>query len=103
MKMGTAAAVKACLNSCKTGFYLRVLREGSIQSGDPIERVFANESAPSIYETHRLYYFDKQDVNGLKCALRTAALAKVWKDEFESRLKELGLENRNSPPGTQPR
>ena len=103
MKMGTAAAVKACLNSCKTGFYLRVLHEGSIQSGDPVERIFANDLAPSIYETHRLYYFDKQDVNGLKCALRTAALSKVWKDEFESRLKELSPGNRNSLQGTRPR
>jgi len=99
MKMGTAAAVKACLNSCKTGFYLRVLHEGSIQSGDTIKRLFANVLAPSIYETHRLYYFDKQDVSGLKRALRTAALSQVWKDEFESRLRQLDPENRNLPPG----
>src|SRR5262245_46900929 len=85
MKMGTAAAVKACLNSCKTGFYLRVLQEGSIQSGDSIERVFANDSAPSVYETHRLYYFDKQDVSALKRTMRTAALSQVWKEEFDSR------------------
>jgi MOSC domain-containing protein YiiM len=103
MKMGTAAAVKACFNSCKTGFYLRVLHEGSIQSGDTIERLFANDSAPSIYETHRLYYFAKRDVSGLKRALRTAALSQVWKDEFESRLRELDPGNRNSLPGLQPR
>jgi MOSC domain-containing protein YiiM len=87
--MGTPTAVKACLNSCKTGFYLRVLCEGSVQSGDTIRRLFSNDSAPNIHETHRLYYFDKQDVSGLKRAMQTSALSQVWKDEFEARLKQL--------------
>ena len=92
VKMGTPAAVKIFLNSCKTGFYLRVLREGSIQSGDTIRRLFSNESAPSVHETHRLYYFDTQDVSGLKRALQTSALSQVWKDEFEARLKKVSLQ-----------
>lgn len=100
MKMGTAAAVKACLNSFRTGFYMRVLHEGSIQSGDAIERLFVNDSAPSICETHRLYYFDKQDVSGLKRALRTAALSQVWRDEFESRLRELDPGNPSPSTGS---
>jgi MOSC domain-containing protein YiiM len=97
MKMESPAAVKACLNSCKTGFYLRVLHEGSIASGDAIERIFANDSAPSVEETHRLYYFDKRDASGLQRALRTAALSQVWKDEFATRLGKLGPGNRNAP------
>lgn len=92
MKMGTPAAVKACLNSCKTGFYLRVLREGTLQCGDMIQRVFSNASAPSVHETHRLYYFDAENISGLKRALQTPALSQVWKDEFASRLKGLGAE-----------
>jgi len=91
MKMAAAAAVKACLDSCKTGFYFRVLREGSMQGGDAIQRLFSNDAAPTVHETHRLYYFDKQDVSGLKKAIHTAALSQVWKDDFETRLKELGL------------
>ena len=94
MKMGTPTAVKTCLNSCKTGFYLRVLREGSIQSGDTIARLSASESAPSVHETHRLYYFDTKNISGMQKAVQTPALSQVWKDEFESRLKNLGVRAR---------
>jgi MOSC domain-containing protein YiiM len=91
MKMGTPVAVKACLNSCKTGFYFRVLREGSIQGGDAIQRLFSNDAALTVHETHRLYYFDKKDVSGMRKAISTPALSQVWKDDFETRLRELGL------------
>jgi MOSC domain-containing protein YiiM len=90
MKMGTAAAVEAFLNSCKTGFYLRVIHEGSLQSGDTIRLLFPNVSGPTVHETHRLYYFDKRDFTGMRRALETSALSQVWKDEFEARLKVFG-------------
>jgi MOSC domain-containing protein YiiM len=91
MKMGSPDAIKACLTSGKTGFYFRVLDEGMIQFGDTIEREFSNDAAPSVEETHRLYYIDKQNIDGLKQALQCIALAEVWKNEFASRLEKLGV------------
>ena len=91
IKMGSPDAIKACLSSGKTGFYFRVLSEGMIQSGDTIQREFSNDAAPSVEETHRLYYFDKQNIDGLKQAVQCIALAEVWKNEFASRLEKLGV------------
>ncbi len=91
IKMGSPDAIKACLTSGKTGFYFRVLNEGMIQSGDTIEREFLNDAAPSVEETHRLYYFDKQNIEELKRASQCTALAGVWKNEFATRLEKLGV------------
>ena len=95
IKMGSPDAIKACLTSGKTGFYFRVLDEGMIQSGDTIEREFSNDAAPSVEETHRLYYFDKQNIEELKRASQCTALAAVWKNEFAARLEKRGVTPRD--------
>ncbi len=91
IKMGSREAIRTCFSSGKTGFYLRVLEEGMIQSGDVIEHEFTNDAAPSVEEAHRLYYFDKQNTEALKRAVRCAALAAPFRDEFVDRLQKLGV------------
>ncbi len=93
LRMGSREAIKACLASGRTGFYLRVLEEGEVAAGDRIEAEHWDETAPSVAEVHRLYYFDRANIAGLKRAARCAALAPGFKDEFVRRLGDLG------PPG----
>jgi len=88
VKLGTPDAVRSMLNSGKTGYYLRVIKEGAIEPGE-ITRLVFDTSAPSVEEVHRLMYFDLLDTNGLKRALGTRALAKTWQDAFAVRLKKL--------------
>ena len=87
IKMGTPNALKACITSGKTGFYLRVLREGEIQSGDAVEVEFNNASAPSVAQVHSLYYLDRNNVCGMRIASRCEALSAVWRNEFTNRLR----------------
>ena len=87
--MGTAKALSLCVNSAKTGFYFRVLNEGLIQSGDHIEVDYANPSAPTVEEVHRLYYLDKRNIDALKKAASCGSLAKVWRNEFKNRINKL--------------
>ena len=87
--MGTAKALSLCVNSAKTGFYFRVLNEGLIQSGDHIEVDYANPSAPTVEEVHRLYYLDKKNIDALKKAASCDSLAKVWRNEFKNRIYKL--------------
>lgn len=89
IKMGAVEALSLCINSAKTGFYLRVLVEGLIQSGDHIEVDYVNVSAPTVEEVHNLYFLDKKNVNVLTKASRCNSLAAAWKDEFNNRIRIL--------------
>ena len=87
IRMGTPKALKAFIASGKTGFYLRVLREGEIQSGDVVEVESINATAPSVAQVHSLYYLDRNNVRGMRTALRCEALSPAWKNEFTNRLQ----------------
>ncbi len=89
IKMGTAESLSVCINSAKTGFYFRVLSEGIVQSGDRIEIDYSNDTAPTVEEVHRLYFLDKKNIDGLTKAAQCNSLAKVWRDEFENRIRKL--------------
>ena len=88
MKMGQKDAAKVMLHSGRTGFYLRVVKEGLIDTGELV-RSFSNESAPTLEEVHHLMFFDLMDVEGLKRTQTTSALARSWQDTFATRLEKL--------------
>ncbi len=89
IKMGTAEALAVCINSARTGFYLRVLHEGEIRAGDAIELDYANTDAPTVQEIHRLYYLDRRNFEALERAAHCDLLASGFKDEFRARLEKL--------------
>ena len=90
IKMGTPAALALMIDSARTGFYLRVLNEGYICAGDPIESDFVNRDAPTVDEVHRLYYLDKQNLAALQRAIACETLANALRDDFAARLQKLG-------------
>jgi MOSC domain-containing protein YiiM len=51
IKFGTNSVAKWMLDSERTGFYLRVLREGSLEAGDAIKVLRAKEKCPTVAET----------------------------------------------------
>jgi len=89
IRMGTAEALAVCINSARTGFYLRVLREGEIRAGDAIELEYANTRAPTVDAIHRLYYLDRRNLDGLQQAVRCDSLAASFRNEFRARLDKL--------------
>mgnify|MGYP000099899434 FL=1 len=91
IRMGAREAIQTCLNSGKTGFYFRVIEEGILQAGDNITLVASDADAPTVLDTHRLYYFDKMNVAALQRAVKCNALKDVWKAEFAGRLAGLGI------------
>ena len=79
IRMGTREAIKTCLASAKTGFYLRVIEEGEIQSEEKIKLAYRNGEAPSVEAVHQLYYHDKLNAAALEQAVECAALAPGFK------------------------
>ncbi|CUI02202.1 6-N-hydroxylaminopurine resistance protein [Leisingera aquaemixtae] len=89
IRMGVREAIKTCLASARTGFYFRVISEGSVEAGDAIELAHRDNGAPSVTAVHNLYYHEKLNEESLVQAVGCQALAPGFKDEFIERLKIL--------------
>jgi MOSC domain-containing protein YiiM len=48
MRFGTNAIIKSFLDSEKSGFYLRVIKEGRVQAGDVIDRIRIRKDSETI-------------------------------------------------------
>ena len=93
MKMGMARFPKMFLASGRVGFYLRVLEEGEIGAGEAFELVKSDPERVSVREMSHLLFFDRENLEGAKRALRVTALSPGWRDSFEERLSKAGVIN----------
>ena len=73
---------KRFLASRRTGFYLRVLREGEVGAGDEIVRVHRDENRVSIADMMRFYLGDPDSDKLREAALRVEYLSAAWREEF---------------------
>ncbi len=76
------------LKSGRLGFYFRVLEEGEVAAGDEIIRVKVHSIGMTIDQVNRLMYFDKDNYQGFKTALKIKALSPGWRYTFEDRLSK---------------
>ncbi len=86
MKFGSEALIKAFLESGRVGFYFRVIEEGEVGAGDPIDRLSTDPEGLTVLETVRLWAYKKPDPQALKRALSVAALSPKWRADFEEKL-----------------
>ena len=86
IKMGMAKFPKLFLASGRVGFYLRVLAEGEVRAGDTFELIKADPERITVGEMSHLHFFDQENLEGAKRALRVTALSPGWRSSFEERL-----------------
>jgi len=91
IKMGDPHFPKRFLQSCLVGFYLRVLEEGLVGAGDGIELVKKDPEEMSVWKVCHLYYFDRDNLEDCKRAIRIKALSPGWREGFENRLDKAGI------------
>ncbi|HKV38464.1 MAG TPA: MOSC domain-containing protein [Blastocatellia bacterium] len=91
IKMGMPQFVRMFLRSCRVGFYLRVLQEGEIGAGDTIELLRPDPERMSVREMTHLLYFDRDNIEDARRALRIRAMSPGWRGSFKERLEEAGL------------
>ena len=89
IKMRLPRFLKMFLDSCRVGFYLGVLEEGEVGAGDTFERVRPDPERVTVREACHLLYFDPENLEGAKKALRIQALAPGWRQSFEERLAKI--------------
>ena len=91
IKMDAARFPKLFLASGRVGFYLRVLEEGEVEAGDVFERVESDPERMTVREISHLLFFDPENLEGARRALRIRALSPGWRDSFEERLTKAGF------------
>jgi MOSC domain-containing protein YiiM len=77
---------KRFLASRRTGFYLRVLREGEIGAGDEIVGVHQDENRVSIADAMKIYLGDPDAAELRERALRVQYLSNSWREEFSAQV-----------------
>jgi MOSC domain-containing protein YiiM len=81
--------VKRFQASGRTGFYVAVVREGSVRAGQEIARVGRDPNGIPVSAITRLYVakrYTVEDAATVERALRVAALPDSWKDHLRGRL-----------------
>lgn len=76
---------KKFLATCRVGFYLRVLEEGPIAAGDPIQLIDRDEAHFSVRDLTNLAYFDRDNRAANAKASKIEALPEGWRTRFAER------------------
>ncbi len=86
LKMGIDGFESEFLRSGRIGFYLRVLRGGTLKAGDRLKLVARDPAGMSVRAISDLLFFETDDLDATRQALSIRALAHGWKGSFEQRL-----------------
>lgn len=74
IKMKSKSFINEFLTVGKTGFYLRLEKEGTIKKGDPIERVSSADEKLSVLDVSKLFFqFNQTAVNQVKSSIHLAS------------------------------
>jgi len=85
IRMGMPRFPKLFLASGRVGFYLRVLQEGLVGTGDQISLLEANNSGMTVREVVNLLYFDTGNKEAARKASTLEALTPRWREIFAER------------------
>ena len=89
LKFGRTDIIKRFLQSERTGFYLAVLKEGAVSSGDEFELLARDAHDVRVSDVTRLYTREKHNAELLRRAIEVEALPEGWRGYFQDRLKKL--------------
>jgi MOSC domain-containing protein YiiM len=93
IKFGLDDMVKRFHDSRRSGFYVKVTREGDVGAGDEVALLEHGPNSVSIAEINRLYFakeYDSRDVCLVRRAIGTEALPDGWKSYFQEKLDRFG-------------
>ncbi len=89
IRFDRADMVKRFLQSRRTGFYLGVVEEGLVQTGDHLERVAEHADGLRVADVTRLYTTERTNEELLRKAISVVVLPESWRGYFEHQLQRL--------------
>jgi MOSC domain-containing protein YiiM len=69
-----------------TGWYFRVLQEGTVQAGDALRLVERPYPHLTLDEANRVMHHDKQDWEGIAALMACPLLSASWKKSLRHRI-----------------
>ena len=90
IKMNSREFPKKFSTSGLLGSYLRVVRNGSIQSGDELKLIKTEENSLSLFDIASILFKDINNIEKMKAALDLKYLTEEIKERFRERLMKLG-------------
>jgi len=91
IKMQMDSFPEIFMASGKTGFYLKVLEEGEVGAGDRWERIRGDAANITVRGLWHLAYYEPQNLEDAKKALRIPTLGPEWRKPMENRLIRAGF------------
>ncbi|AZN41935.1 MOSC domain-containing protein [Paenibacillus albus] len=89
MKHGLPQLAQEVQETGYTGFYLRVLTEGSVQAGDKLILLERHPAGITVTEANRIMHTDKKDLAGIRSLLAVPELAGSWQQSLRKREEAL--------------
>ena len=89
LKFGRDDIIKRFLRSGRSGFYLAVLQEGEVGTGDEVEFIEQDSHRVTIADIVRLYVSEKDNLELLQRAVQVDALSESWRDYFREQIVRL--------------
>jgi len=86
MRLGEPRLPALLVSHHRPGFYLRVLREGVVQAGDPVVKVRDGDEQMTVADIDGLLYLPGHPRAAIARALRITALSPGWQGSFQSLL-----------------
>lgn len=74
------------LRSRRVGYYLRVLEEGQVSAGDPVEVLERDTESPTLDDFVRIALIDYWDAEGLEALLKSRHLIDPWRVILKEKL-----------------
>jgi ferredoxin-NADP reductase/MOSC domain-containing protein YiiM len=84
LRMGQPRLPSLLVSHRRPGFYLRVLREGTVAPGSSIERVKQGDGGMSVAQIDGLLYLPGHERDDVERASRLTALSPGWVSSFEA-------------------
>lgn len=85
-KLGIPGFEKTFLRANRSGFYARVLEEGVMEAGDPIQRLERGKLGLTVAEVNAALYLNKGDRETAERGAQAEALSPEWRRSFEKLL-----------------
>ena len=82
IKMGDPGFIRTFLNSERSGFYLRVIEEGTVAAGEEIRLLARGATGLTVRAVHHLHFFDSKNHESIRKALEEPALSRSWREEL---------------------
>jgi MOSC domain-containing protein YiiM len=87
-RLNDSTVLKPYVERGMVGFYVRVLKTGTVGAGDAIAVLQRAEPSMTVRELSNLYHLQRDNVEGIRQAVQIESLADAWREPLLKRLDE---------------